>query len=283
MTAHSRRAAAEPSPSVVISPSRGRLSFNLGELWAHRELIYFLVWRDLTVRYRQTVFGVLWAIVQPLALMAVFALFLGRLGGIAPENVSYPVFVFVGLVPWMFISKGVTAASESLVGASSLLQKVYFPRLVVPIAAVCAQIPDFLVTAIVLAGVLVLSGFAPTSALAVIPVSLGIGFGLCLGLGSWLSALNVRFRDIRQVIPLAVQLWLFASPIAYASSIVPKEGRWLYDLNPMVGIIDSFRWALLGGDAPILSVALAAVTSAIVFFSGLIYFRRVERTFADVI
>jgi lipopolysaccharide transport system permease protein len=284
MTTPTARASAQPSPSVVITPRRGWVALNLRELWANRELIYFFIWRDTKVRYRQTLFGVLWAIIQPLALMAVFAIFLGRLSGIAPTDVPYAAFVLVGLVPWTLFSKSVVISADSLVNASSLLQKVYFPRLIVPIAAIGAQVPDFLISLVVLVLLLLSAGIVPSAGvIAAIPVTF-VGLVLTLGLGCWLSAFNVRYRDVRQVVPLAVQLWLFASPIVYAPSIIPASWRWLYDLNPMVGIIEGFRWAFLGGESfPFLPLAIASVVSVLVLVSGLIYFRRVERTFADII
>ena len=285
MTAPPVTASAQRATSVVIAPNGGRIRLDLKQLWAYRELAYFFVWRDIKVRYRQSVFGILWAIIQPVALMGVFALFLGRLNGISPANVSYPVFALVGLVPWTLVSKSLIAASESLVGASSLIQKVYFPRLIVPIAAIGAQLLDFVIALIVLLVVLLFSGAAITPAwLFIVPLTL-LGLMLALGVGIWLSAANVRFRDVRHVVPLAVQVWLFASPIAYASSIVPDSWRWLYEVNPLVTIIEGYRWALLGEPAapPLLGFAVAFLVSLVVLVTGLAYFRLVERTFADVI
>jgi lipopolysaccharide transport system permease protein len=285
MTPQNPSPTAEQAPSVLIAPTRGRAPLNLRELWANRELIYYFVWRDTKVRYRQTVFGVLWAVLQPLALMVVFALFLGRLSGIAPTNIPYPVFALVGLVPWTLFSKSVLASSDSLVGASSLLQKVYFPRLIVPIAAIGTLIPDFLISLIVLLIFLLAGGIALTlKAILIIPLTI-IGLAFALGLGSWLSALNVRYRDIRQVVPLVVQIWLFASPVAYATSIVPEQWRFLYELNPIVGLIEGYRWALLEQplEFPMGPILMSCIAAAAFLMTGLIYFRRVERTFADVI
>jgi lipopolysaccharide transport system permease protein len=285
MSEPSRQVDAVAMPSVVIRPTQGWVGVNLRELWAFRELTYFFVWRDTKVRYRQTAFGVLWALFQPLALMAVFTLFLGRLNGIAPSGVPYPLFVLAALVPWTFVSKAVLAASDSLVRSSNLLQKVYFPRLIVPIAAIGAQVPDFAIGLVLLVVALFVVAVPLSPAIvAVVPLA-GLGLLATLGLGAWLSALSVRFRDVREVVPLGLQLWLFASPIAYASSVVPAEWRWLYDMNPMVGLADGYRWALLGATspAPTSAIAVGFIVTALVLVSGLAYFRRVERTFADVI
>jgi lipopolysaccharide transport system permease protein len=277
-------AVAGPAPSLLIAPSRGFVGLSLRELWAYRELGYFLVWRDIKVRYKQSVFGVLWAVIQPFLLMVVFSLFLGRLGGIAPAGVPYPLFAFAALVPWTLFSKSLIGASESLVGASNLIQKVYFPRLLLPMAAIGSQLLDFVIAMAVLVGLMLYFGVAPTLAILWIVPLTALVLIVALAAGVWLSAANVRFRDVRQVVPLLVQAWLFASPVAYSSDIVPAQWLWLYHLNPMAGVIEGFRWAVLGqGLLPIDAIVTSAVTSMLVLLAGLAYFRQVERTFADVI
>jgi lipopolysaccharide transport system permease protein len=277
-------AAAEAPSSILIAPSRGPVRLNLRELWSYRELAYFFVWRDVKVRYKQTVFGVLWAVIQPLLLTIVFSLFLGRLSGIAPAGIPYPLFAFAALVPWTLFSKSVVAASDSLVGASNLIQKVYFPRLLLPLAALGAQLLDFLIATIVLLGLMFYFGYAPTLAIVWIVPLTALLLSVAMAAGVWLSAVNVRYRDVRHVVPILVQAWLFASPVAYSAEVVPAQWAWIYQLNPMTGIIEGFRWAVLGiGQPPITAILFSAVITVFVLVSGLAYFRRVESTFADVI
>jgi lipopolysaccharide transport system permease protein len=261
------------------------VALNLRELWAYRELAYFFVWRDLKVRYKQTVFGVLWAIIQPFMLMVVFSLFLGQISGIAPAGVPYPLFVFAALVPWTLFSTSLIGSSDSLVAASNLIQKVYFPRLLLPVSAIGARLLDFAIAMAVLGLLLLYFGVLPTlTILWVLPLT-ALAVMTALAAGIWLSAANVRYRDVRQLVPLLVQLWLFASPVAYSAAIVPPNWLWLYQLNPMAGVIEGFRWALLGEGLPppIGAVVISTVVTAAVLVTGLAYFRRVERTFADVI
>jgi lipopolysaccharide transport system permease protein len=270
--------------STTISASRGSAAIDVEELWAYRELAYFLAWRDLKVRYRQTVLGIVWAVVQPLLLMLVFSLFLGRVQGIAPGTVAYPLFAFAGLVPWTLFSKSLAGASESLVSASNLIQRVYFPRLLLPVAALGPYVVDFAFAFVALVGVMLALGVNPTpTALAIVPLTL-LDLAAALAFGIWLSAANVQYRDVRQLVPFLLQLWLFASPVVYAADIVPPNLQGLYLLNPMTGVIEGFRWALLGqGPAPLVAIGSAVVVTITVFATGLVYFRRVERTFADVI
>jgi len=274
------------APQVVrIEPSRGWVQLGLNELWSYRELGYFLVWRDLKVRYKQTAFGALWAVIQPLLLMLVFSLFLGQISGIAPEGVPYPLFVFAGLVPWTLFSQSLIGASNSLVSAANLIQKVYFPRLLLPIAAVGSYVLDFLIALIVLGLLMLYFGVPPSiNALWIIPLT-ALAVLTSLAVGVWLAALNVSYRDVRHAVPFVVQVWLFASPVAYSTGLVPAEWRAIYHLNPIAGAIEGFRWALLGqGDPPpIAAILISGTVTAIVFLLGLAYFRRVERTFADVI
>jgi lipopolysaccharide transport system permease protein len=270
--------------SITIEPQRGWVAVNIAELWAYRELLYFFVWRDLKVRYKQTIFGALWAVIQPVMLMVVFTLFLGRISGIAPAGVAYPVFAFAALVPWTLFAQSLIGASASLVDASNLLQKVYFPRLLLPLAAIGSYLVDFGIAFVVLALLLVWFGVPLTASLVwVLPLTVLL-LEVALAIGVWLAAINVRYRDVRYAVPFIVQLWLFASPVAYSASLVPPEWRTIYLLNPMAGVIEGFRWAVLGlGDAPVAPLAVSALVATLVLTAGVAYFRRVERTFADVI
>jgi lipopolysaccharide transport system permease protein len=273
-----------PPESILIRPRKGLASLDLRELWAYRELLYFLVWRDLKVRYRQTAFGALWAVIQPLMLMVVFTLFLGRVNGIGPTGVAYPVFAFTALVPWTLFAQSIIGSSSSLVDASNLIQKVYFPRLLLPIAAVGSYLIDFAIALVVLGMLMVYFGAVPgISALWIVPLT-GLALGAAAAVGIWLSAINVRYRDVRYAVPFVVQVWLFASPVAYSANLVPTEWRAIYEFNPMAGVIEGFRWALLGQTAPPLAaVGISTAVTGILLIGGLAYFRRVERTFADVI
>jgi lipopolysaccharide transport system permease protein len=277
--------APDANSTLIIRPSRGWTSINVRELWAYRELLYFFVWRDVKVRYKQTALGALWAIIQPFTLMVVFSLFLGRLAGITPIGVPYPLFAFAGLVPWTLASKGLSASSESLVAASNLIQKVYFPRLHLPVSALGSHLLDYGVAMAALFVMMAYFGFPITPRIVwVLPLTV-LMLVVALAGGIWLSAANVRYRDIRQLVPFLVQLWLFASPIAYSVNLVPANWLWLYQLNPMAVIIEGFRWALLGLEPPpeVASILVSLLASLVVLLAGLAYFRRVERTFADVI
>ena len=267
-----------------IEPAGRWPSVGLRELLEYRELLYFLVWRDIKVRYKQTVLGATWAIIQPLMTMVVFSLFFGRLAGVPSEGVPYPIFSYAALVPWIFFANGVTGSANSLVGSSHLITKVYFPRLVIPISTVLSGIPDFLLAFLVLLGMMLFFGIAPTYNIVWLPLLLALAFVTAIGVGLWLSALNVQFRDVKYVVPFLVQLWLFATPIAYPSSLVPEALRPFYALNPMVGVVEGFRWALLNTDtAPGPMVAVSALAAIVIAVSGMYYFRRMEDTFADII
>jgi len=276
--------AQKPRETLLIRPRTGWTSLDIGELWAYRELLFFLVWRDLKVRYRQTIFGAAWAILQPVLLMVVFTLFLGRLGGIAPSGTPYPIFVFAALVPWTLFAQSLSGASGSVVNATNLVQKVYFPRLLLPLASIASYVLDFLIALAVLAVLMVWFGVGLSpSTVWLIPLT-----ALCicavLGAGIWLAAINVRYRDVRYAVPFLVQLLLFTTPVAYGTDLVPVAWRGLYELNPMAGVVEGFRWAILGiGAAPVEAVTISALVSVFVLATGLAYFRRVERTFADVI
>ena len=281
--------ALEPSESAKlvhlhIDPPKGLPSINLRELFDYRELLYFLVWRDIKVRYKQTVLGATWAIIQPLMIMVVFSLFFGRLAGVPSDGVPYPIFSYAALVPWTFFANGVTGSANSLVGSSNLITKVYFPRLVVPISTVLSGIPDFMLAFLVLLGMMFFFGIVPTAKTVWLPLLVALAFVTAAGVGLWLSAINVKFRDVRYVVPFLVQIWLFATPVAYPSSLIPEALRPLYALNPMVGVVEGFRWALLDTDtAPGPMVLVSAIVATVVFVSGLLYFRRTEDIFADVI
>ena len=269
---------------IRIERSRGWVALQLKELWAYRELLYFLVWRDVKVRYKQTALGVSWAIIQPVFTMVVFSLFFGRLAKMPSDGIPYPLFSYAALVPWTFFSHGLTLASNSLVGSANLIKKVYFPRLAIPIASVTSGVIDFVIAFIVLLGMMLYYGIVPTLNVIWLPLLLLITFITSLAVSLWLSALNVQFRDVRYMIPFLTQLWLFATPIAYPSSLLSEPWRTLYSLNPMVGVVEGFRWALLGTETapgPILIVSSLAALALLV--GGAFYFRRLEKTFADVV
>lgn len=267
-----------------IEPSRGWVSLKLRELWEYRELLYFLTWRDLKVRYKQTVLGIAWAVLQPLLTMVVFSLFFGRLAKIPSDGVPYPIFSFAALVPWTFFAYGLSQSANSLVTASNLIKKVYFPRLCIPIATVLSGVVDFALAFIVLLGMMLLYGIVPTIYTLWLPFFLILALITSLGVGFWLSAMNVQFRDVRYVVPFLTQFWLFATPIAYPSSLLSEPWRTVYGINPMVGVVEGFRWALLGTDtAPGPIVVVSTLAAVLLFVSGAFYFRRMEKTFADVV
>jgi lipopolysaccharide transport system permease protein len=269
---------------VLIEPSHGWINLHLRDIWAYRELLYFLAWRDIKVRYKQTALGATWAILQPFLTMVVFSIFFGHLAKVPSEGVPYPIFSFAALVPWTFFANGLTQSSNSLVANANLVSKVYFPRLVVPIAAVLSGIVDFVLAFIVLLAMMAYYHIAPTVNVVFLPLFLLLALVAALSVGIWLSALNVEYRDVRYVVPFLVQIWLFATPIAYAATLLHGRARVLYALNPMVGVVEGFRWALLGTQVNIgLSVVLSAVVSVLLLLSGALYFRRMEKTFADVV
>jgi lipopolysaccharide transport system permease protein len=271
-------------PETRIRPSRGWAALRLGELWAYRELLYFLVWRDIKVRYKQTALGAAWAILQPLLTMLVFSLVFGRLAKVPSDGVPYPVFAYAGLLPWQLFARAVTESSNSLVTNQQLITKVYFPRLLLPLATLLGGLVDFAIAFLVLAGMMLFYGIPLTGAVLTLPVFLVLALATALGVGTWLSALNVRYRDVRYTIPFLTQLWLFATPIAYPSSLIPEGWRTLYGLNPMAGVVEGFRWALLGRVGSIGSVWLVSTAAvAVLLITGVLYFRRMEREFADVV
>lgn len=271
-------------PHIHIEPSQGWVSLKLRELWEYRELLYFLVWRDVKVRYKQTVLGVAWAIIQPLFTMAVFSLFFGRLAKIPSDGIPYPIFSYAALVPWALFSKGLSQGANSLVGGARLIRKVYFPRLAMPIATVMGGIVDFALAFGVLLGMMFAYGIVPTLNVLWLPLLVLLAMITSLGVALWLSAMNVQFRDVGYLVPFLTQVWLYATPIAYPSSLLPQPWRTLYGINPMAGVAEGFRWALLGTDTapgPIIIVSVLAALALLV--SGAFYFRRMEKTFADVV
>lgn len=271
------------TPTRIIRPPRGWGRIDLPLLWHHRDLVWFLCVRDIQLRYRQTALGVAWAILQPVATMVVFSVFFGRLGKIPSDGVPYPLFAFCALLPWQLFAHALSEASSSLVANQSLITKVYFPRLVIPLAAVLAGLVDFGVSLVVLAGLMVWYGVFPTAAVLLLPALVALAVVTALGVGLWLSALNVRYRDVRYTLPFLTQIWLFATPIAYPASLVPERWRVLLGLNPMAGVVEGFRWALLGTGRVPAMIWVSAAAAVLVLWTGLHYFNRMERSFADVI
>jgi len=271
-------------PTTVIQPSRGWVSLRLGELWEYRELLYFLTWRDIKVRYKQTVLGAAWAIIQPFFTMVVFSLFFGQLAKIPSDGIPYPIFAYAALVPWTFFANGLSHSSNSLVGSANLIKKVYFPRLVVPLSAVISGGVDFGLAFVVLLGMMLFYGIVPTINAIWLPLLLLLALVTALGVGLWLTAMNVQFRDVGYVVPFLVQAWMFATPVAYPSSLLHEPWRTLYGINPMTGVIEGFRWALLGtSTTPGPIVIVSSLVSVGLLVSGAFYFRRMEKTFADVV
>ncbi len=268
-----------------IEPSKGWVTLNLRELWEYRELLYFLTWRDIKVRYKQTVLGAAWAIIQPFFTMVVFSLFFGRLAQIPSDGVPYPIFSYTAMVPWTFFANGLSQSSNSLVSSANLIKKIYFPRLVVPFSAVISGTLDFLLAFVVLLGMMLVYGIVPTAYALLLPFFLMLAFITSLGVGLWFSAMNVQFRDVRYTTPFLVQFWLFATPIAYPSSLIENDLlRAVYGINPMAGVIEGFRWALLGTQtAPGSIVVVSTLAAMTLLISGAFYFRRMEKTFADVV
>ena len=277
-------------PETIIKPSKGWVSLELKEVWKYRELLYFFVWRDIKVRYKQTILGAAWAIIVPFMDMIVFSLFFGYLAGMPSDGIPYPIWNFTAQVPWRFFANGMSQASNSLVAGADMIKKIYFPRIVMPTASVLAGLVDFILAFAVLLLMTVFFGFLPTLKIVWIPIFLFLAFMTSLGAGLWLSAMNVQFRDIRYAVPFLERMWYFITPIVYPSSLItdklPENLAWLkaiYFLNPMVSVVDGFRWALLGTDtAPGPMIFVSMISAMLMLFSGAYYFRRLEKTFADV-
>ena len=274
----------EELPILRIERSRGWVSLGLRDLWRYRELVYFFIWRDIKVRYKQTVLGGTWAIIQPLFTMLIFSVFFGRLAKVPSDSVPYPIFAFTALVPWTFFANGVSMSSTSLVSESNLVKKVYFPRLALPISKVLAGVVDFLLAFAMLVVLMVYYGIKPTYNVVWLPLFFFLALATSLGVSMWFSAMHVQFRDVQYAIPFLVQVWLFATPIAYPSSLLSEPWRTIYGINPMVGVVEGFRWALLRTHtAPGPIVFVSCLASMTLLVSGACYFRRLERNFADVI
>lgn len=269
---------------TIIKPSSGWSALNLGDLWLYRELILFMIWRDLKVRYKQTLLGASWAILQPFLTMVVFSIFFGNLANVPSDGMPYPIFSYTALIPWTLFSKALQDASRSLVASSHMITKVYFPRMILPLSSVLAGVVDFLIAFIVLIGMMVFYGIAPTGNIWTLPLFLLLALVTAVGVGFWLSALNVLYRDINYVLPFLTQFWMFLTPIAYPSSMVPQRFQALYALNPMTGVVEGFRWALLGtGQTPGIMTLISTLVAMALLISGMFYFKRMERLFADMV
>jgi lipopolysaccharide transport system permease protein len=276
--------AAAPPAVHVIRPPQGWLELNLAELWAYRELLYFFVWRDIKVRYKQTLIGAGWAVLQPLLAMTVFTLIFGMLAKIPSDGLPYPVFYFCALLPWMYFAGALATATNTIVYHQRVITKVFFPRVLLPVSAVLAGLLDLAIGFVLLLGMLAYYGMVPTIHMTLLPLFVLLALATALGVGLWLSALNALYRDVRYVVPFVVQIWMFASPVVYPASLVPVEWRWLYGLNPMAGVIEGFRWAVTGsGEAPGMTLLASSLAVALILVSGLFYFQRMESKIADVV
>jgi lipopolysaccharide transport system permease protein len=273
----------QEEPTIVIRPSRKWEALNLRDLWTYRELLYFLAWRDIKVRYKQTVLGAAWAIIQPLFMMIVFTLFFGKLAGVPSDGIPYPIFAYAGLLPWTFFSNALTSSGNSLVGSSHLISKVYFPRMMIPGAAVGASFVDFVITFIILIGLMIYYGVSLTWNILLLPLLAVLTTLLALGVGMWLSALNVKYRDIRYILPFLMQVWMFVTPIIYPSSLVPEKWRWAMILNPLTGIIEGYRASLFGRQFDWYGLGVSTVITLVLLVYSAYVFRRMERSFADII
>lgn len=269
-------------PLIDIRPSRGWVPVNLRDLWVYRELLYFLAWREIKIRYKQTVLGLAWAIIQPLMMMIVFTLFFGNLAQVPSEGIPYPLFNYAALLPWTLFSEGINRSANSLVQDVNLVRKIYFPRLVMPLAGVLAPVVDFAIAFTILIGMMFYYDYPPTAGLLWLPAFLILAIITALGVGLWLAALNIKYRDLRYTIPFLIQVWLFASPVVYPSSLLPQKYQLVFALNPMAGVIEGFRWALLGTQPPNSLIAVSTLIVLVILVSGAYYFRRCEKTFADV-
>ena len=283
-----KRESSEQPPTVVIQPTRGLASLQLRALWEYRELLYFMVWRDIKVRYKQTALGILWIVLQPFVTIVIFSALFGRLLSVPSGGVPYPIFLYVALLPWQYFASSLNRSSTSLVGSAHLITKVYFPRLAIPISGVLGGLVDFGVAFLVLAALMVYYRVVPTMAVIYLPGFLLLAMLTALGFGLWLSALNVRYRDINHLVPFIVQTWMYLTPVIYSSTLIPEQYRWLLALNPMTGVVEGFRWALLGNyldyaRPPGMLFVISTVITLVVLISGAFFFRSTERTFADII
>ncbi|KOP25813.1 phosphate ABC transporter permease [Hapalosiphon sp. MRB220] len=272
------------SQELIIEAGRTERQY-WKDIWRYRELLYFLAWRDILVRYKQTAIGIVWALIRPFLTMVVFTVVFGNLAKLPSEGAPYPILVFAAMLPWQFFANALSESSNSLINNANLISKVYFPRLIVPISAVVVSFVDFMISGMILLGLMAYYNFVPDWRIITLPVFILIAFAAAVGVGLWLAALNVEYRDFRYIVPFIVQFGLYISPVGFSSSVVPPQWRLLYSLNPMVGVIDGFRWAILGGDSQIYlpGFALSVALVALLLISGIWYFRKMERTFADVI
>ncbi|MCC7449642.1 MAG: ABC transporter permease [Anaerolineae bacterium] len=275
---------ADNLPTIYVKPIKGWTALNIADVWDYRELLVFLIWRDVKVRYRQTVLGGAWAIIQPFFTMVVFSIFFGQCAKMPSDGIPYPIFSYTALVPWSFFASSLQRTSGSLVSSANLLTKVYFPRLIIPLAAAAANLVDFVLAFVILLIMMLFYGIVPTINIIWLPVFMFLALITALGVGLWLAAINVQIRDVGSIVPFLVQFWLFATPIAYPSSLLPEPWHTVYGLNPMAGVVEGFRWALLGLNTPPGPMVLvSAVVALIVFIGGLFYFQRMETIFADVV
>lgn len=273
------------TPQVLIIEAGRAERHYWHDLWRYRELCFFLAWRDLLVRYKQTAIGLIWALLRPLLTMLVFTFVFSKLAKLPSDGVPYPILVFAALLPWQFFSNAFSEAGNSLISNSSMISKVYFPRLIIPVSTIMVSFVDFLISGLILVGVMIWYGFVPNWRILTLPIFIFIAIAAAMGAGLWIAALNVKYRDFRYIIPFVLQFGLYISPVGFSSNIVPEQWRMLYSLNPMVGVIDGFRWAILGGDAPLYlpSVLLSLLLVLVMLVTGIVYFRKTEKTFADVI
>jgi lipopolysaccharide transport system permease protein len=271
------------SPVKIIRPMDGWMPIDLKELWEYRELVHTFAMRDIKVRYKQTALGAAWAVIQPFMMMVVFTIFFGKLAKIPSEGIPYPLFSYAALLPWTLFSEGITRSTNSMITNSNIMTKVYFPRLVMPISGILSPIIDFMIAFFILIAMMLFYGFVPTINIVWLPVFILLALMTSLGVGLWLSAFNVQYRDFQYTLPFLIQLWLFASPVVYPSSLLTESYRWIYGLNPMAGVIEGFRWALLGTNPPSTMIAFSFVIVMVILISGAYYFKRMEKTYADVV
>lgn len=268
-------------PVTIIKPSKGWMPINLRELWEFRDLLYFFTWRDIKLRYKQTVLGFAWAIIQPFFAMVIFTLFFGNLAKMPSDGVPYPIFAYAALLPWTMFSESIIRSTNTMVVNSNIIKKVYFPRMALPISSVLSPVLDFTIAFVILILMMIYYGMIPTLNVIWLPIFLLLALATSLGVGLWTSALNAKYRDIQYVVPFMIQIWMFASPVVYASSMIPAQYQFLYGLNPMAGVIEGFRWSLLGTNAPGMVILASVIVSVVILVSGAFYFRRMEKTFAD--
>lgn len=270
--------------SVLIEPRAGIFDLDIQPVWQYRDLLYFLIWREVKLRYKQTVVGAAWVVLQPLMTIAIFSIVFGMFAHMPSDGLPYPVFAYAALLPWTYFAEAVTRSSASLISDANLIRKVYFPRLIIPLASVLTPLLDFFLSFLFFLGMMFWFGIGPNQGALFLPLFLSLAFMTALAVGLWLSALNVRYRDVRHTVPFLVQFWMYASPVVYPVSLVPENWRFIFGLNPMAGVIEGFRWGLLGKETPdFMVISVSAIAVMILLFSGLMFFRRMERTFADIV